>query len=132
MRFNMLNLKHLSCSLPGDQGDLACRFEDCSTSIQQMIHCIEAVEAQLREKRQAIEEIRARHEVLAGELALTVGDLGGVLSAHRMLSDVEQSSNGQVEKKVLKLRASGMGIKRIAKEAGVGVGTVYRILGKAA
>jgi DNA invertase Pin-like site-specific DNA recombinase len=40
--------------------------------------------------------------------------------------------NGQVEKKVLELRAGGMGIKRIAKEAGVAVGTVYRILGKAA
>ena len=40
--------------------------------------------------------------------------------------------NGQVEKKVLKLRAGGMGIKRVAKEAGVAVGTVYRILGKAA
>ena len=40
--------------------------------------------------------------------------------------------NGQVEKKVLKLRAGGMGIKRVAKEARVAVGTVYRILGKAA
>jgi DNA invertase Pin-like site-specific DNA recombinase len=40
--------------------------------------------------------------------------------------------NGQVEKKVLKLRAGGMGIKRIAKEAGVAVGTVYRILEQAA
>ena len=40
--------------------------------------------------------------------------------------------NGQVEKKVLKLRSGGMGIKRITKEAGVAVGTVYRILGKAA
>ncbi len=40
--------------------------------------------------------------------------------------------NGQVEKKVLKLRAGGMGIKRIAKEAGVAVGTVYRILEEAA
>jgi DNA invertase Pin-like site-specific DNA recombinase len=40
--------------------------------------------------------------------------------------------NGQVEKKVLKLRSGGMGIKRIAKEAGVAVGTVYRILEKAA
>jgi DNA invertase Pin-like site-specific DNA recombinase len=40
--------------------------------------------------------------------------------------------NGQVEKKVLELRAGGMGIKLIAKEAGVAVGTVYRILGKAA
>ena len=40
--------------------------------------------------------------------------------------------NGQVEKKVLKLRSGGMGIKRIAKKAGVAVGTVYRILGKAA
>jgi len=40
--------------------------------------------------------------------------------------------NGQVERKVLELRAGGMGIKRIAKEAGVAVGTVYRILGKAA
>ncbi len=40
--------------------------------------------------------------------------------------------NGQVEKKVMKLRAGGMGIKRIAKVAGVGVGTVYRILKKAA
>jgi len=40
--------------------------------------------------------------------------------------------NGHVEKKVLELRASGMGIKRIAKEARVAVGTVYRILGKAA
>ena len=34
--------------------------------------------------------------------------------------------------KVLKLRSGGMGIKRIAKEAGVAVGTVYRILEKAA
>ena len=40
--------------------------------------------------------------------------------------------NGQVEKKVLKLRAGGMGIKRVAKEAGVAVGTVYRILEQAA
>jgi DNA invertase Pin-like site-specific DNA recombinase len=40
--------------------------------------------------------------------------------------------NGQVEKKILKLRAGGMGIKRIAKEAGVAVGTVYRILEQAA
>ncbi len=40
--------------------------------------------------------------------------------------------NGQVEKKVLKLRSGGMGIKRIAKEAGVAVGTVYRILEQAA
>ena len=40
--------------------------------------------------------------------------------------------NGRVEKKVLKLRAGGMGIKRIAKEAGVAVGTVYRILEEAA
>ncbi len=40
--------------------------------------------------------------------------------------------NGQAEKKVLRLRAGGMGIKRIAKEARVAVGTVYRILGKAA
>ena len=40
--------------------------------------------------------------------------------------------NGQVEMKVLELRAGGMGIKRIAKEAGVAVGTVYRILEKAA
>ena len=40
--------------------------------------------------------------------------------------------NGQVEKKVLKLRVEGMGIKRIAKKAGVAVGTVYRILEKAA
>jgi DNA invertase Pin-like site-specific DNA recombinase len=40
--------------------------------------------------------------------------------------------NGQVETKVLKLRAGGMGIKRIAKEAGVAVGTVYRILDQAA
>jgi DNA invertase Pin-like site-specific DNA recombinase len=40
--------------------------------------------------------------------------------------------NGQVEKKVLELRSVGMGIKRIAKEAGVAVGTVYRILEKAA
>ena len=40
--------------------------------------------------------------------------------------------NGQVEKKVLRLRAGGMGIKRIAKEAGVAVGTVYRILEVAA
>ena len=35
--------------------------------------------------------------------------------------------NGQVEKKVLKLRVEGMGIKRIAKKAGVAVGTVYTI-----
>ncbi len=83
----MLNLKYLNFSLPGDQEDMARRFEDCSTSIQQIIHCIETVEAQLREKRQKIEEIGARHEVLAGELALAVGDLGGVLSAHGMLSD---------------------------------------------
>jgi len=82
----MLNLKYLNFSLPGDQEDMARRFEDCSTSIQQIIHCIETVEAQLREKRQKIEEIGARHEVLAGELALAVGDLGGVLSAHGMLS----------------------------------------------
>ncbi len=40
--------------------------------------------------------------------------------------------NGQVEKKVLRLRAGGMGIKRIAKQAGVAVGTVYRILEEAA
>jgi DNA invertase Pin-like site-specific DNA recombinase len=40
--------------------------------------------------------------------------------------------NGQVEKKVLKLRSGGMGIKRVAKEAGVAVGTVYRILEEAA
>ncbi len=40
--------------------------------------------------------------------------------------------NGQVEKKVLRLRAGGMGIKRIAKEARVAVGTVYRILEEAA
>ncbi len=40
--------------------------------------------------------------------------------------------NGQVEKKVMKLRSGGMGIKRIAKEAGVAVGTVYRILEQAA
>ncbi len=40
--------------------------------------------------------------------------------------------NGKVEKKVRKLRAGGMGIKRIAKEAGVAVGTVYRILEEAA
>ncbi len=40
--------------------------------------------------------------------------------------------NGQVEKKVLELRSGGMGIKRIAKKAGVAVGTVYRILEKAA
>jgi hypothetical protein len=86
MRLNMLNLKYLNYSLPGDQEDMARRFEDCSTSIQQIIHCIETVEAQLREKRQKIEEIGARHEVLAGELALAVGDLGGVLSAHGMLS----------------------------------------------
>ncbi len=39
--------------------------------------------------------------------------------------------NGKVEKKVRKLRAGGMGIKRIAKEAGVAVGTVYRILEEA-
>jgi len=82
----MLNLKYLNFSLPGDQEDMARRFEDCSTSIQQIIHCIETVEAQLREKRQKIEEIGACHAVLAGELALAVGDLGGVLSAHSMLS----------------------------------------------
>ncbi len=40
--------------------------------------------------------------------------------------------NGRVEKKVLKLRVEGMGIKRIAKKAGVAVGTVYRILEKVA
>ncbi len=40
--------------------------------------------------------------------------------------------NGQVEKKVKTLRAGGMGIKRIAKKAGVAVGTVYRILETAA
>ncbi len=40
--------------------------------------------------------------------------------------------NGQVEKKVLKLRSGGMGIKKIAKQAGVAVGTVYRILDQAA
>ncbi len=40
--------------------------------------------------------------------------------------------NGRVEKKVRKLRAGGMGIKRIAKQAGVAVGTVYRILEEAA
>ena len=82
----MLNLKYLNFSLPSDQEEMTRRFEDCSTSIQQIIHCIETVEAQLREKRQKIEEIGARHEVLAGELALAVGDLGGVLSAHGMLS----------------------------------------------
>ncbi len=87
MRFTILNLKNLNCSLPGNQEDVTRRFEDCSTSIQQIIHCIETVEAQLREKRQKVEEIGARHEVLAGELALAVGDLGGVLSAHGMLSD---------------------------------------------
>ncbi len=86
MRFTILNLKNLNCSLPGNQEDVTRRFEDCSTSIQQIIHCIETVEAQLREKRQKVEEIGARHEVLAGELALAVGDLGGVLSAHGMLS----------------------------------------------
>ncbi len=84
---NMLNLKDLNCSLPGNQEDVTRRFEDCSTSIQQIIHCIETVEAQLREKRQKIEEIGARHEVLAGELALAISDLGGVSSAHGMLSD---------------------------------------------
>lgn len=36
--------------------------------------------------------------------------------------------NGGVERKVRQLRAQGMGIKRIAKEAGVAVATVYRIL----
>jgi hypothetical protein len=87
MRLSMLNLKCLNFSLPGDQEDMARRFEDCSTSIQQIVHCIETVEAQLREKRQTIEEIRARHEALAGELASAVGDLGSVLSAHGMLSD---------------------------------------------
>jgi len=40
--------------------------------------------------------------------------------------------NGQVEKKILELRAGDMGIKRIAKEAKVAVGTVYRILEKTA
>ncbi len=87
MRLNMLNLKDLNCSLPGNQEDVTRRFEDCSTSIQQIIHCIETVEAQLREKRQKIEEIGARHEVLAGELALAISDLGGVPPAHGMLSD---------------------------------------------
>jgi DNA invertase Pin-like site-specific DNA recombinase len=40
--------------------------------------------------------------------------------------------NGQIEKKVRALRAEGKGIKRVAKEAGVAVGTVYRILETAA
>ncbi len=83
----MLNSKELNFSLPGNQEDVTRRFEDCSTSTQQTIHCIETVEAQLREKRQTIEEIRARHEALAGELALAVSDLESVLSDHGVLSD---------------------------------------------
>ena len=85
MILGMFNFEYLNSSLPGDQEDLARRFEDCSTSIQQIIHCIETAEAQLREKRQTIEEIRARHEALAGELELAVSDLGNILSAHGML-----------------------------------------------
>ena len=40
--------------------------------------------------------------------------------------------NGATKKKVIQLRAQGMGIKRVAREAGVAVGTVYRILGEVA
>ena len=63
------------------------RFEDYSTSLQQIIQCIKTVEAQLREKRQEIEHIKARHEALAKELALTIRDLRGIFSAPGMLSD---------------------------------------------
>ena len=87
MRLDMDKLKYLNCSLPGGREDANRQFEDCSTSMEQIIHCIETVEAQLREKRQTIEEIRARHKVLDDELALAVSDLGNVLSAHDMLSD---------------------------------------------
>ncbi len=40
--------------------------------------------------------------------------------------------NGDVRKAILKARAAGTGKRKIAKELGVGVGTVYRILKEAA
>lgn len=87
MKSDMIDFKYLNSPLPGDQEDLARRFEDCSASIQQIIHRIETVEAQLREKRQTIEGILARHETLAGELELAISDPGNILSTHEMLSE---------------------------------------------
>lgn len=40
--------------------------------------------------------------------------------------------NGDVRKAILKARAAGTGKRKIAKELGIGVGTVYRILEEAA
>ncbi len=87
MKSDMIDFKYLNSPLPGDQEDLVRRFEDCSASIQQIIHRIETVEAQLREKRQTIEGILARHETLAGELELAISDPGNILSTHEMLSE---------------------------------------------
>ena len=40
--------------------------------------------------------------------------------------------NGNVRRAILKARAAGTGKRKIAKQLGIGVGTVYRILKEAA
>lgn len=83
----MVNSNYMVSSLPGDRENMSRRFEDYSASIQQIIHCIETVEAQLRDKRQEIEDIKVRQEALAKELATAISGLAGIVSAPAMLPD---------------------------------------------
>ena len=75
----MLNLRYPGYAYSHNQEEIAWQFDECSASIQQIIECIEAAEAQLREKRQALEAIKARHEALVSDMALAVSELDNVL-----------------------------------------------------
>lgn len=83
----MANSNCMVSTLPSDREHMSHRFDDYSASIQQIVHCIETVEAQLRKKRQEIEHIRERHEALAKELTLAISGLTGILSGQGMPSD---------------------------------------------